>query len=112
MRITKFLTEDEFRAVMDEMRLTEKHNQMAKAVLVDRFRLQEVAEQNETSKQAVSQTIKRVWAKFLEMQNSLPLGWVSIRVSLPKEEAEKVMQLEAELKAKSLLKHHRASHSK
>lgn len=103
MRITKRLTEEEFNTTVAEMRLNEKNCEAAKAVLVDGFRLQEVAEQLNVPKQVASRATQRIWRRYLELQN-VPNGWVSIRVTLPAEEAEKVLALEAELKAKNLLK--------
>lgn len=103
MRITKRLTKEEFNSTIAEMRLNEKNCEAAKAVLVDGFRLQEVAEQLNVPKQVISRAAQRIWKRFLELEN-LPVGWVSIRVMLPLDEAEKVLALEAELKGKSLLK--------
>lgn len=103
MRITKRLTNDEFDRTTADMRLNEKNCDAAKAVLVDGFRLQEVSEQCDVPKQVISRAVQRIWKRFLELQD-IPKGWVSIRVALPPEEAEKVAVLETQLRAKILLK--------
>ena len=101
MRITKYLTDEEFNEVIKKLRLSERNQKIAKAILVDKYRPNDLAKDLNIPRQRIDQITRRVWLSFLKTQ-SIPKDWVSVRVALPKEEAEKVLKKEAELKALSL----------
>ncbi len=103
MRVIRRLSPEEFETITANMRLSEKNCEAAKAVLVDGFRLQAVAEEWQVPVQVVSRAVQRIWRHFLAQQE-VPDGWQFIQVALPPVEAEKVLRLAAELKNKSLCK--------
>jgi hypothetical protein len=103
-RSIRILTEKEFDSTVAYMRLSKENMALVKKVLLHGVPVSLVAkEMSNKSSQAVEKAVRRVWCKFLESQ-SIPKGWVSIRVCLPIDEALKVKTREKELKQQLIKK--------
>lgn len=98
------LTEQEFNQTVSCLRMSKENIAIARKILVQGIPLNMLAKEiNSKSKQTLEKAVKRIWDKFLEMQDA-PRGWVSIRVCLPLEEAIQVKNKEKELKQQVMKK--------
>ena len=92
------LTEQEFNQTIVHLRLSRENVAITSKILVQGVPISLVAKEVENKgKQTIEKATKRVWDKFLELQD-IPKDWVSIRVCLPLEEAVQVKNRERELR--------------
>lgn len=100
----QFLTAVEFnRAVKhlkaSQSRISEKNLGLVRKALVEKIPVPELSQSNNCTPQLINRNINKVCLAFKDSLG-LPEGWQSIRVELPNDEAEKVINLEKQLKAK------------
>jgi transposase-like protein len=97
-RPIRTLSEIEFERTVAYMRISEENIAIVRKVLVQGVPVSLVAkETGNKSPQAIEKAVRRVWCRFLESQN-IPKGWMTIRVSLPIQEAMQVKARERELR--------------
>lgn len=100
----RHLTLEEFNSVISHLRLSQENVLLVRKVLVDGVPLNLISKEiNGKSRQTIEKAVKRVWDKFLQLQET-PANWVSIRVDLPLDEAMRVKTREKELKQELMKK--------
>jgi len=78
-------------------RLTDHSLELARQVLVDGMAASALARQQHCTAQLINRLAAKVHQAFIDSLE-LPPGWVSVRVELPADEAQRVVQLEKQLK--------------
>lgn len=80
------------------MRMSKENTAIVRKILVQGVPIKLVAKKIENkSPQAIEKAVRRIWCRFLETQ-SIPKGWITIRVCLPVDEAMQVKARERELR--------------
>lgn len=95
------LSEDEFARVCAKSRLKPATHSIAHAILVQGRRQVDVAAEIGASRAWVHQAVTKFWSQFEAMERStLPKGWRSETIALPRDAWPKVRVIEREARAR------------